>query len=169
MHENITLPDEAIPGGIGVVGKRKSPYTIATPDGIVTVSKPVYTAWKHYENKENYFMGKQKEETFLYDPEKLIAAFLPSREDSFDRLSGEGLEFAVDQSSVEDRAIAAVMVDNLMEQLSEQEQQALYLRCCLEKTMDESARALGFSSTAFKRYMRSLIAKCHRILEKEAK
>ena len=145
--------------------RERDDYKIPVPGQSVPVTRAVYTAWKHYENKESYFMVKQKEEIFRYDPEKLIAEFLPSREDSLNRLMGDGVEFAVDQSSVEDRAIAAVMSERLMAQLSRQEREALYLRFCLGKSMNDSARALGFSSTAFKRYMRSLIEKCRKILE----
>ena len=145
--------------------RKQGEYTIPVPGESVPVSKPVFDAWKHFENKEEYFMVTQKGETFHYDPEKLIAEFLPSREDSLNRLVADGMEFAVDQSSVEDRAIAAVMVEHLMEQLSPQERNALYQRFCLGKTLNDCAAALGFSGTAFKRYMRTLVTKCREILE----
>ena len=68
----------------------------------VPVSRNVYDTYWRYANKEDYFMRSLKEERFRYDPERQIAEFLPSREDSYERLLEEGEEFACEQKSVED-------------------------------------------------------------------
>ena len=147
--------------------KRKEAYSIPVQGGSVPVTKTIYKVWKHYENKENYFMVGQKEERFRYKPDRGIAAFLPSREDSLDRLQREGVEFAEDQSSVEDRAIAAIMVKGLMARLSAKEREILYLRYYLGLSIDDAAQAFGVSSATFRRYLSSLVKKCQYLLKNE--
>ena len=147
--------------------KQEAAYTIPVQGGSVPVTKTLYKVWKHYENKENYFMVGQKEEQFRYKPEKGIAAFLPSREDSLDRLQREGVEFAEDQSSVEDRAIAAIMIKGLMARLPAKEREILYLRYYLGLSIDDSAQAFGVSSTTFRRNLSTLVKKCQYLLQDE--
>ena len=117
------------------------------------------------EGKEDYFLRRLKEEQFIYDSDSQTAIFLPSREDSYDRLIGEGEEFAADQSSVEDKAIAAVMVDQLSENLTSQEIQALYLRYALDWTEDAIAKHLGMERMQYRRMMADLLSRSKNILE----
>lgn len=145
--------------------KQKEAYTIPVQGGGVPVTKTLYKVWKHYENKEDYFMVGQKEEHFRYNPEKGIAEILPGREDSLDRLLGTGAEFAQDQSSVEDRAIASIMLQSLMVRLSQQEQEILYLRYYLGLSIEEAAKALGVPRTTFRRNLSNLVKKCRWLLK----
>lgn len=52
----------------------------------IPVSEEVYHAYWQYTEKEKYFMKKLKQEKFLCDQEQSIARFIPSREDSLERL-----------------------------------------------------------------------------------
>lgn len=50
------------------------------------VSEDVYRICNHYERKEEYFSRDLKSERF----QRITNTFLPSREDSYDRLQGQG-------------------------------------------------------------------------------
>ena len=145
--------------------KRSKGHYLTVPEGHIPVDESVYKAWWHYEGKEDYFLRRLKEEQFIYDSDSQTAIFLPSREDSYDRLIGEGEEFAADQSSVEDKAIAAVMVDQLSENMTSQEIQALYLRYALDWTEDAIAKHLGMERMQYRRMMADLLSRSKNILE----
>lgn len=61
----------------------------------VPVSEQVYRVYQHYERKEEYFSYDLKTEKFQKD----TATFLPSREDSFERLLETDRQFAVCRSA----------------------------------------------------------------------
>lgn len=130
----------------------------------VPVSEQVYNDYWLYTNKEDYFMRILKAERFLYDPEKLVAKFLPSREDSFDRLIAAGEEYAANDLPVAEQAINAVFVRELMVHLTRQEQRVLYLLFDRRMNEREASKALGLSKTEFHRRKIALYSKCRRIM-----
>lgn len=71
----------------------------------VPVSADVYHAYWHYTEKEKYFMNKLKKENFLCDQEQGIAKFIPSREDSLDRLLELDTQFPDTSSEMPDDAM----------------------------------------------------------------
>ena len=147
------------------MSKRNRLYAIPTPDGTVEVSRDVYKAWKKAEDKENYFMRTQKEERFVYDAEKGIARFLPSREDSLNRLISEGVEFAEKQTPVEDQVETAMLMEKLLRNLAPEEIAALYDRFYMEETEQTLSEALNLSRMTYKYRFDELLKKCRRILE----
>ena len=70
----------------------------------VPVSEQVYRAYQHYERKEEYFSYDLKTEKF----QKETATFLPSREDSYERLLEKDRQFAASGVSVEEQAVSSV-------------------------------------------------------------
>ena len=92
----------------------------------VPVSEQVYKAYWEYTEKERYFMGKPKQESFVYDPEEEIAALLPSREDSYERLLETNQQFTTADSPVEEQAVASIWLDSLMRDLSEEEREIIF-------------------------------------------
>ena len=83
--------------------KSEKEHFLYVPEGRAPVSKSVFDTWWKFENKENYFLRRLKEQGFIYDPEKMIATFTPSREDSLERLLEEGSDFDSGQQSVEEQ------------------------------------------------------------------
>jgi len=53
------------------------------------------------DRKMKYMEVELKTETFVYDADQEIARFLPSREDSYERLLSEDQQFAASEDSVE--------------------------------------------------------------------
>ena len=83
----------------------------------VPVSEQVYRVYQHYERKEEYFSYDLKTEKFQKD----TATFLPSREDSFERLLETDRQFAVAVQPVEEQAVSSVWLEELLQCLSADE------------------------------------------------
>ena len=62
--------------------EERANYYLYIDGQAVPVSEQVYRAYQHYERKEEYFSYDLKTEKF----QKETATFLPSREDSYERL-----------------------------------------------------------------------------------
>lgn len=62
---------------------------------VPAVSEQVYRVYQHYERKEEYFSYDLKTEKF----QKETATFLPSREDSYERLLEQDKQFAAPAAS----------------------------------------------------------------------
>ena len=77
----------------------------------VLVSEQVYRVYQHYERKEEYFSYDLKVEKF----QKETAAFLPSREDSYERLLEQDKQFAASDRSVEEQAVSSVWLEELLQ------------------------------------------------------
>ena len=58
-----------------------------------------------------------KRGTFIYDGEKQIAKFIPSREDSYDQMISEDVQFVADETSVEMIAIRRIQIQKLRQVL----------------------------------------------------
>ena len=82
------------------------------------VTTEVYLHLRRSNRKFRYFAHDLKRETIRIEGESVT--FIPSREDSLDRLKEEeGVEFAVEQRSVEDLALDALLLEQLRSALAE--------------------------------------------------
>ena len=78
-----------------------------------TASKEVINVLKRSERKLRYLEYDLKVERFVLDETKQVAFFIPSREDSLERLIDADVQFVDDETNVEDMAIEAVMIAKL--------------------------------------------------------
>ena len=99
--------------------KERANYYLYIDGQAVPVSKQVYREYQHYERKEEYFSYDLKTEKFQKD----TATFLPSREDSYERLLEQDRQFAAPGKSVE--------------QLALEHLEAERIRFCLAQLTDE--------------------------------
>ena len=67
----------------------------------IEISPEILEVLEKSDRKMEYMEVDLKTETFVYDADRRIARFLPSREDSYDRLLGEDQQFATSEDSVE--------------------------------------------------------------------
>ena len=70
--------------------EERANYYLYIDGQAVPVSEQVYRVYQHYERKEEYFSYDLKTEKFQKD----TATFLPSREDSYERLLAKDKQFA---------------------------------------------------------------------------
>ena len=78
-------------GGIKI--KEQGKWYITVENERIEVTEDVYRTYWHYTEKEKYFMGKLKKGKFVSGQEKEVAKFIPSREDSLERLEERGIKF----------------------------------------------------------------------------
>ena len=131
----------------------------------IPVSRNVYDAYWRYANKEDYFMRSLKEERFRYDPEHQIAEFLPSREDSYERLLEEGEEFALEQPSVEYIAEVRILIEKILARLSEEEKQFMRLAFLSDRSETEVSEMMNIPLTTLRYQKAVFLGKCRRILK----
>ena len=70
--------------------EERANYYLYIDGQAVPVSEQIYRVYQHYERKEEYFSYDLKTEKFQKD----TASFLPSREDSYERLLEKDRQFA---------------------------------------------------------------------------
>ena len=125
------------------------------------VSEQVYRAYRHYERKEEYFSYDLKTEKF----QKETATFLPSKEDSYERLLEKDRQFAASGVSVEEQAVSSVWLAALLQRLSEDEKEILYKIYFEEKSERIVSAEMGISKTALHQRKVKLLQKLKNYLE----
>lgn len=131
----------------------------------VPVSEQVYRVYQHYERKEEYFSYDLKVEKF----QKETASFLPSREDSYERLLEQDRQFAASAQPVEEQAISSVWLEGLLECLSEDERIILHKLYFEDKSERIVSMELGISKTALHQRKVKLLQKLKIFLENMGK
>lgn len=130
----------------------------------IPVSEDVYRVCKHYNRKEEYFSYDLKTEKF----QKETASFLPSREDSYERLLEKDQQFAAPGKSVEQLAaehLEAEQVRFCLSKLSEDERELILLLFYQEKTEQEVANMLHISHQAVNKRKQALLLRLRIIFE----
>ena len=125
----------------------------------VPVSESIYKAYWHFTNKEDHFMRQLKEESFVYEPERQVAVFVPGKEDSFERLLAEGEEFACDEKSVEEQVIDSLLVRQYLEHMTVDERSIAYLTYALGMTDADAAQQLGIPQSTYRTRRRAMLAR----------
>ena len=101
--------------------EERANYYLYIDGQAVPVSEQVYRAYRHYERKEEYFSYDLKTKKF----QKETATFLPSKEDSYERLLEKDRQFAASGVSVEEQAVSSVWLAALLQRLSEDEKEMM--------------------------------------------
>ena len=131
----------------------------------VPVSEQVYRVYQHYERKEEYFSYDLKVEKF----QKETASFLPSREDSYERLLEQDKQFAASAQPVEEQAVSSVWLEGLLECLSEDERIILHKLYFEDKSERIVSMELGISKTALHQRKVKLLRKLKKFLKNMGK
>ena len=79
----------------------------------IEVTEEVYLTYYRSKRRDRYYEHDIKIETPTYDKDGKIAGYVPSKEDSFDRLVAAGDEFIAEQEPVEDIVMRGLMSDVL--------------------------------------------------------
>lgn len=144
--------------------EERANYYLYIDGQAVPVSEQVYRIYRHYERKEEYFSCDLKAEKF----QKETATFLPSREDSYECLLEKDKQFAAPGKSVEDLVsehLEAEQIRFCLAQLSEDEQELIFLLFYQEKTEQEVGNILHISHQAVNKRKRVLLLKLRKIFE----
>ncbi len=144
--------------------ENQNQFTIYVQGEAVPVSEEVYRVYHHYERKEEYFSYDRKRGKFQQD----TGTFLPSKEDSYDRLLEQDQQFASPDVSTEDQVISQVWLESFAKCLTKEERELLYKLYFQEKTEREVSRELGISKSTLHRRKVKLLEKIKSFIEKES-
>jgi len=131
----------------------------------VAVSKELYDYDKQSKRKITYAEVDRKTERFKADQEKLKAEFIPSLEDSLDRLSEIGEQFAGIDSDFSSHIEMKIELRQALEQLSQNEQELIYRLFFLCQTEREAANELNMPQRTLHDNKRKILCKLHKILK----
>ena len=145
--------------------KERASYYLFIDGQAVPVSEQVYRVYQHYERKEEYFSYDLKTEKFQKD----TAIFLPSREDSYERLLEKDKQFAASGQPVEEQAVSSVWLEELLQHLSSDERIILHKLYFEDKSERIVSMELGISKTALHQRKVKLLQKLKNFLENMGK
>ena len=145
--------------------EEKANYYLYIDGQAVPVSEEIYHVYQHYERKEKYFSCDLKTEKF----QKETATFLPSREDSYERLLEKDRQFAASGVSVEEQAVSSVWLEELLQCLSVDERVILHKLYFEDRSERNVSIELGISKTALHHRKVKLLQKLKKFLENTGK
>lgn len=146
------------------MSKDKNDYHLYINGQAIPVSEEVYRAYKHFERKEKYFTYDLKAEKFS----KKTVSFLPSREDSYERLLETNQQFMIQEVSVQvqvEKLLDAEIVRKALSFLNPVEQELINLLFYQEKTEQEVGILLHISQQAVNKRKQTVLIKLRKLLK----
>ena len=145
-------------------------YLIELKDEIHEVSKELYV--EYYQGKElrklRYMEYDLKNERIKIDLDKQVVKFIPSREDSFERLLEKDLQFANNEKSIEDIIIMKIEIKRLydaIKQLSAEEREVIEAIFYNGKSERKFADEKGIPRMTLHDYKVRILAKLKKLME----
>ena len=142
--------------------EERANYYLYIDGQAVPVSEEIYRVYQHYERKEEYFSYDLKREKF----QKETASFLPSREDSYERLLEKDRQFAASGQSVEKMVVSSVWLEEILSLLTDEERQIIEQLYIFGHTEREACSAMNLVLSTFQRRKKALLQKLCSLLEK---
>lgn len=140
-------------------------YYIYVNGSKVAVSKELYDYDRQSERKITYAEVDKKTERFKADQDKLKAEFIPSLEDSLDRLSEIGEQFAEKNSDFSSYAEMRIDLRQALERLSYNERELIYKLFFLCQTERETADELHMPQRTLHDLKRRILCKLYEFLK----
>lgn len=150
--------------------KEQGKWYITVENERIEVTEDVYHTYWHYTEKEKYFMGKLKKGKFVSDQEKEVAEFIPSREDSLERLEERGIKFPDTVSLTPEETLYKKelysFLKTALSALTDEEFNLIQELFYLEKTEREVAALLHTAASTINYRKHKVLAKLRKLLEK---
>lgn len=130
----------------------------------VEVSEEIHEYLTASDRQMRYCDEDRKQSDWDIDMENEKATEIPSREDSFERLTGIGKEFADITSDFQEQAIKKVMLDQALKKLSEEEYYLITQLFYLQRTERDMADELGLFRNAVHSQKQRILRKLKKLL-----
>lgn len=140
-------------------------YYIYVNGSKVAVSKELYDYDRQSERKITYAEVDRKIERFKVDRENLMAEFIPSLEDSLDRLSEIGEQFSEKDSDFSNSVEMRLDLKCALSKLSENERDLIYRIYFLYESENEIADKLGKTQQSISKSKSAVLYKLHKLLK----
>ena len=132
----------------------------------VEVSDEIYEYLTTSDRQMRYCDEDRKQSDWDIDMENEKATEIPSREDSFERLTDIGKEFADLTSDFREQAIKKVMLDQALTKLSDEEYYLITQLFYLQRTEQELADELKKTQQNINKTKQKILCKLYEILKK---
>ena len=145
------------------------PYISDFKKNFIEVSDEVQNILKKTARKMEYQEYDLKAEKIVIDEEKQTIAFIPGKEDSYERLLQMSEQFKDEKVDVEEQVIKEIEIQVLyssIQRLSEDEQQLLLKIYVEERTERELAKEYGVSQNMINKRKRSILGKLKKMMKK---
>ena len=107
----------------------------------------------------------RKKSDWDIDMKKEKVTEIPSREDSFERLTDIGKEFSDTTSDFQEQTIKKVMLDQALSMLSDEEYYLITQLFYLQRTERDLSEELGISQSNVNKRKRRILVKIHKLLK----
>lgn len=125
----------------------------------VEVSDEIYEILKKSDRRIKYVEHDLKETRYIINQKKETVKEIPSREDSFDRLTEIGKDFADSNSDFQDSMVLKIMLDEALAKLSDEERYLITQLFYLGRTERDLANELGISQYTVNRNKHKILKK----------
>lgn len=125
----------------------------------VEVSDEVYEILKRSDRRIKYVEKDLKETRYIINQKKATVKEIPSREDSLDRLTEIGKDFADSNSDFQDSMVLKIMLDEALAKLSGEERYLITQLFYLGRTERDLANELGISQYTVNRNKHKILKK----------
>jgi RNA polymerase sigma factor (sigma-70 family) len=145
--------------------KKRINYRDKHPD----LNEEIIEILEKSDRKMEYQQYDLKVERCRIDTSRRIVTYIPSREDSYERLLEENRQFAVECESVEDAAVKAVLIEKMLSSLkflTPQEQELITELFFKDKSERQLAAELGIPRMTIHDRKVKILGKLKRMIEK---
>ena len=149
------------------MSKERGPFYLYIDGEAVPVTAQIYHEYRYFERKEEYFTYDLKVERFVCDQNTQTVAFVPSREDSYERLLKNN-QFSQDEPTPEDQVILSAWLASALATLSDNERYIIYEVVMKQRTEREVSKELGVSQNTIHYHKRRALNQLKNFLEKNS-
>ncbi len=125
----------------------------------VEVSDEIYEILKKSDRRIKYVEHDLKETQYIIDQKKETVKEIPSREDSLDRLTSLGFDFADSTADFDVAVLRKIMLNQALEKLSDEERYLITQLFYFGRTERELAEELGVSQYTVNRNKHKILKK----------
>ncbi len=131
----------------------------------VEVSDEIYEILKKSDRRIKYIERDLKETKYIINKEKATVKEIPAREDSLDRLTALGLDFADQTTNFRESVIDKIMLDQALEKLSDEERYLITQLFYFGRTERELAAELHQTQQNINKIKQRILCKLYEILK----
>ncbi len=131
----------------------------------VEVSDDVYEILRKSDRRIKYIERDLKETRYIINQEKATVKEIPAREDSLDRLTALGLDFADQTTNFRESVIDKIMLDQALEKLSDEERYLITQLFYFGRTERELAAELHQTQQNINKIKQRILCKLYEILK----
>lgn len=132
----------------------------------VEVSDEIYEILKKSDRRIKYVEHDLKETRYIINQKNATVKEIPAREDSLDRLTALGKDFADSAADFDEAVLRKIMLDQALEKLSDEERYLITQLFYFGRTERDLADELKIPQRTLHDKKRKILCKLHEIIKK---